>query len=368
MPIDGRPFLDYVLGSLADAGLRSVRPRRSGRVPIRYASHYANVTDAACRWTSSCSRKPRGTADAVLAAEGWAADAPFLALNADNLYPVQVLRDLAALDEPGLPGVRARGSGRVEQHPAGARPVVRAARGRRTRAAHADRREARRMPTCRRPGEPMLVSMNCWRFDAASSPRAATSRHRRGASSSCRLRSARGPARGPIPCGARARAGARFVASRRRSRSGAPPAPGRISRRDGRRHARRAARIRGPGRAGTRGEGAALRAHARSLAAGCRNGSCRGVVGAWTARGLRNAHRLRRRAIARRASPARVRVPGGGSSRSADPGHRCKGRQGSRGQEERCPPGVRRHLPGAVSCALPRLATLRRGDRRAARA
>jgi glucose-1-phosphate thymidylyltransferase len=46
----------------------------------------------------------RGTADAVLAAETWTDGDPFLAMNADNLYPAAALRALASLDEPGLPG------------------------------------------------------------------------------------------------------------------------------------------------------------------------------------------------------------------------------------------------------------------------
>ena len=309
----------------------------------------------------------RGTADAVLAAEGWAEDAPFLALNADNLYPVQVLRRSRRPPGTRPARVRPRGSHRVEQHPAGARPVVRAARGRRRRA-HADCREARgcRHARSRRADarehellairQPHLLRVPRRRAVAAGGVRAA------------RLRS-------DLHSGA----GSNSVLFRRAGRCStcrvAPTPPKwrvacaeHISRRDGRRHARRASRIRGPGRGGTRGEGPAVPAHARSLAAGYRIGSCRGVVGAWTAGGLRNAHGLRRRAIARRTCPARVRVPGGESSRSPDPGHRCKRRPGSLGQEERHPPGVRRHLAGAISCALPRLAALRRGDRRTARA
>ncbi len=50
----------------------------------------------------------RGTADAVLSAETFAGDVPFLVLNADNYYPVDVLRALVALDGPGLPAFRSR--------------------------------------------------------------------------------------------------------------------------------------------------------------------------------------------------------------------------------------------------------------------
>jgi len=104
MPIGGRPFLDYVLSSVADAAIRRVALvvapdhetireyyRREGR-PARISLDFI------------VQQEPRGTADAVLAAEAWTEDHPFLALNADNLYPVPVLRAVADLSEPGLPG------------------------------------------------------------------------------------------------------------------------------------------------------------------------------------------------------------------------------------------------------------------------
>ncbi len=48
----------------------------------------------------------RGTADAVLSAEAFAGDAPFLVLNSDNYYPIDVLGALVALGGPGLPAFR----------------------------------------------------------------------------------------------------------------------------------------------------------------------------------------------------------------------------------------------------------------------
>ena len=44
-----------------------------------------------------------GTANAVLAAEAWTAGAPFLVMNADNLYPAAGAPRSASLAEPGLP-------------------------------------------------------------------------------------------------------------------------------------------------------------------------------------------------------------------------------------------------------------------------
>ena len=43
-----------------------------------------------------------GTANAVLAAAAWTSGDAFLAMNADNLYPVPALTALALLDEPGF--------------------------------------------------------------------------------------------------------------------------------------------------------------------------------------------------------------------------------------------------------------------------
>jgi glucose-1-phosphate thymidylyltransferase len=102
MPLGGRPFLDYVLSALADAGIRDVTlvvaPDHAqiaeyfGRthVPARVRIHYAVQAE------------PRGTADAVLSVRNVVADAPFLVLNSDNYYPVAAYRDLAALNASGL--------------------------------------------------------------------------------------------------------------------------------------------------------------------------------------------------------------------------------------------------------------------------
>ena len=107
IPIAGaRPFLDYALSALADAGIRRVclviAPEhheirgyyegkgRPQRVSVEFAIQ----------------ARPRGTADAVVAAESFAAGEPVLAVNADNLYPVAALRALAALPRAGLLGFR----------------------------------------------------------------------------------------------------------------------------------------------------------------------------------------------------------------------------------------------------------------------
>ena len=102
IPVNGRPFLDYILSSLADAGIRDValvvgpehnalrRYYQADAPPVRVGIGFV-VQDQAL-----------GTAHAVLAAERWVQSEPFLTINADNLYPVDALTALAALAEPGL--------------------------------------------------------------------------------------------------------------------------------------------------------------------------------------------------------------------------------------------------------------------------
>ena len=104
MPVGAgaRPFLDYVLSSLADAGITEVvlvvapehaaaREQYTGDgAPRRLALRFA-VQD-----------QPRGTADAVYAARDALRAAPFLVLNGDNLYSAAALRAAAALGANGL--------------------------------------------------------------------------------------------------------------------------------------------------------------------------------------------------------------------------------------------------------------------------
>jgi dTDP-glucose pyrophosphorylase len=98
----GRPFLDYVLSSLADAGITDA-------ILVIGAEHeavrrYFTVTarPERIRMAFAVQAEPRGTADAVLAARDAVRDAPFLVLNSDNYYPPYALRAVAALGMNGL--------------------------------------------------------------------------------------------------------------------------------------------------------------------------------------------------------------------------------------------------------------------------
>jgi glucose-1-phosphate thymidylyltransferase len=94
-----RPFLDYILSALADAGYTDAclvvapdhramadyyaGPGRPRRIQVAFAVQEA----------------PIGTADAVHAARAWTGHDPFLVINGDNYYAVRTLRSLA-----GRPG------------------------------------------------------------------------------------------------------------------------------------------------------------------------------------------------------------------------------------------------------------------------
>ena len=100
----GRPFLDYLLSALADAGFREVclviGPEH--QATREYYETPGRVTRIG---VSFCVQdKPLGTADAVLAAESTAGHGHFLVCNSDNYYPVPVLAALRTLGVEGLAG------------------------------------------------------------------------------------------------------------------------------------------------------------------------------------------------------------------------------------------------------------------------
>jgi glucose-1-phosphate thymidylyltransferase len=158
----GRPFLDYVLSGLADAGYRrvclvvgpehgalrdyygyQVRPQR---VSVEYAVQV----------------EPRGTADAVAAAETFAGEDPFLVINSDNYYPIDALRALRS--QPGSATALFDWEGLREGN-------IPEDRLRRFSVGLLDEQgKLRRI--LEKPDEatlaalprPLLVSMNCWRF------------------------------------------------------------------------------------------------------------------------------------------------------------------------------------------------------------
>ena len=165
MPIAGRPFLDFVLSAIADAGLRHVAlivaPDHRA-----FRDYYVDEhPPERLRLDFAVQEEARGTASAVLAAEDWTAGDPFLVMNSDNLYPAEVLRQLAALTEPALPAFTREDlvrSGNIaperietfallEIDPSGYLLDI------------VEKPSAERMTAA---GASVALSMNCWRFDS----------------------------------------------------------------------------------------------------------------------------------------------------------------------------------------------------------
>ena len=157
-----RPFLDYVLSALADAGCDDVclviGPEHS---VVR--EYYERVRPERVRLSFAIQPEPRGTADAVASAQAFVGASPFLVLNADNYYPVDVLRALVELDGPGLPAFRrstliAEGNIDPERIRSFALLTIDA------NGFLEDIVEKPDPETFARFGDEVRVSMNCWRF------------------------------------------------------------------------------------------------------------------------------------------------------------------------------------------------------------
>lgn len=98
----GRPFLDYVISALVDAGIRDVC-LVIGPEHRRVRDYYGSEVELArVRVHFAIQGQPRGTADAVLAAEAFAEGECVLSVNSDNYYPVHTLRALRELGAAGL--------------------------------------------------------------------------------------------------------------------------------------------------------------------------------------------------------------------------------------------------------------------------
>lgn len=159
----GRPFLDYVLSALADAGLTSaclvIGPEHAA---VR--EYYGRLQTSRISIDFAEQAEPRGTADAVLAVEAWTAGAPFLVLNSDNYYPVDALGALAALDGPGLIAFSRAGllaDGLIPPERIARFAVLELDAGNGLRRI-VEKPDARTLPAL---GEDVAVSMNCFRLD-----------------------------------------------------------------------------------------------------------------------------------------------------------------------------------------------------------
>ena len=160
----GRPFLDYILSAVADAGYRRVclvvAPRhenirnyyeeeaRPRRISIEYAVQH----------------EPLGTADAVAAAESFAAGDPILVLNSDNYYPADALRQLR--QEDGFATALFERDAMFNESNISADRVRKFAVGKiDSRGFLSQVIEKPEGAVLASMSRPHWVSMNCWRFD-----------------------------------------------------------------------------------------------------------------------------------------------------------------------------------------------------------
>jgi len=162
----GRPFLDYVLSGLADAGYEDVC-LVIGPEHTSVQNYYQNVAPPRrVHIHFGIQAEPRGTADAILAAEKFVSGDDFLSINSDNYYPTSVLRELRELSEPAVP--------LFDQLTLMTKGNIPAEKIRKFAICEVDGdgylRAIVEKPKTQAPsGDPanILISMNCWRFSAA---------------------------------------------------------------------------------------------------------------------------------------------------------------------------------------------------------
>ncbi len=160
----GRPFLDYSLSGLADAGYRDIclvvapdheairRYYEEEVRPQRIRVHFAVQQD------------PNGTANAVAAAESFAGSDPFLVINSDNYYPIEALAEIRT--------VEGSGTALFERESLIAESNIPPERVGRFGAGIIDEEDGRLTRITEKPDDRLLaslgsevwVSMNCWRF------------------------------------------------------------------------------------------------------------------------------------------------------------------------------------------------------------
>jgi glucose-1-phosphate thymidylyltransferase len=98
----GRPFLDYVLSGLADAGFSDVCLVIGPEHGVMRDYYTVQSPPKRIRIDFAVQQQPLGTADAVFAAREFAGNDLFLVINSDNYYPVAALRIMRELDGAGV--------------------------------------------------------------------------------------------------------------------------------------------------------------------------------------------------------------------------------------------------------------------------
>jgi len=162
MPVGGAgtPLLAFVLTRLAAAGVSHVVLVVP---PVHDAiAGFLQATPPPVPVQVAMQPVPNGTAGAVVAAAPFVPAAGCLVVNGDNLYPVDAIRALVALDGPGLGAFTCASLERES----GFSPA-RVAAFARVEAAGGWLTALEEKPAVARLDPESLISMNLWRFDAA---------------------------------------------------------------------------------------------------------------------------------------------------------------------------------------------------------
>lgn len=157
----GRPFLDYLVSAFADAGFTDVCLVIGPEHGV-VRDHFATQLMSRVRVHFAVQQAPLGTADAVLAAESFAGDEPFVVINSDNYYGVE---PLAALHRRRTPATIAFERDALVQ--LGNVPAEKVERfGALEIGSDGTLRRILARPTdAMRAAGPLYASLNCWLFD-----------------------------------------------------------------------------------------------------------------------------------------------------------------------------------------------------------
>ncbi len=164
IPID-RPFLDYVLHVVAQAGYKRIC-LIIGPEHDEIRDYYTNkIKCNKLQIEFAIQEKPLGTADAVLPAEKFTDGDDFLVINSDTYYPLEAFTALRKLNGPGLALFERNNMIATSNIPA----------ERITKFAVVETDEQGNMiriiekpdeATIAALPEPIGISMNCWRFNS----------------------------------------------------------------------------------------------------------------------------------------------------------------------------------------------------------
>lgn len=160
-----RPFLDYALSALVEAGYKKVC-LVIGPDHHQIRDYYTKTAPpSVLQIDFAVQQKPLGTANACAAAETFSAGEDFILVNSDNFYPPEALRRLRELSGPGLAAYEKNAM--VKGSNIAADKISKFAAieidG------HGCMRKIHEKPsdeTLAKLGSPIYLSMNCWRFTA----------------------------------------------------------------------------------------------------------------------------------------------------------------------------------------------------------